>query len=100
MKKIFTILIIITLAGSLFSYSLLERETGSYTGSLDPRSIAMGSASVAGGNRLLDIIINPGNLPLMPDKLGAQFHGGLITNFDDRSLPMYNSFDAYCGDAT
>jgi hypothetical protein len=96
----FTILIIITLAGSLFSYSLLERETGNYTGSLDPRSIAMGSASVAGGNRLLDTIINPGNLPLMQNKLGVQFYGGIITNFDDRSLPMYNSFDAYCGDAT
>ena len=100
MKKIFTILIMIILTGSLFSYSLLERETGSYTGSLDPRSIAMGSASVAGGNRLLDTIINPGNLPLMQNKLGAQFYGGIITNFDDRSLPMYNSFDAYCGDAT
>lgn len=100
MKKIFTILIMIILTGSLFSYSLLERETGNYTGSLDPRSIAMGSASVAGGNRLLDTIINPGNLPLMQNKLGAQFYGGLITNFDDRSLPMYNSFDAYCGDAT
>ncbi|MBL7149750.1 MAG: hypothetical protein ISS80_06715 [Candidatus Cloacimonetes bacterium] len=100
MKKIFTMLIMVTLTGSLLAYSLLERETGSYIGSLDPRSIAMGYASVAGGNRLLDTIINPGNLPLMPDKLGAQFHGGLITNFDDRSLPMYNSFDAYCGDAT
>jgi hypothetical protein len=90
----------VTLTGSLFSYSLLERETGNYTGSLDPRSIAMGSASVAGGNRLLDTIINPGNLPLMQNKLGVQFYGGIITNFDDRSLPMYNSFDAYCGDAT
>ena len=100
MKKILTILMMVTLTGSLLAYSLLERETGSYTGSLDPRSIAMGYASVAGGNRLLDTIINPGNLPLMPDKLGVQFHGGLITNFDDRSLPMYNSFDAYCGDAT
>ncbi|MCF7858111.1 MAG: hypothetical protein K9N07_02130 [Candidatus Cloacimonetes bacterium] len=99
MKKIPFIIIIITIMSFLYSYSVLENETGNMIGNIDPYSAAMGSAVGAGGFRLLDSAVNPANLTSLPNNFGFQTTGSFVFNSDNRSLPMYNSFDAYSGEA-
>ena len=99
MKKAFLAITIITVISSLYSYSILEKETGNFIGNLDPHSAAMGSAVGAGGFRLLDSVVNPANITGLKNGFGFQGSGNLFIDSDSRSLPMYNSFDAYCGDA-
>jgi len=99
MKKAFFIITLITIISGLYSYSILEKETGNFIGNLDPHSAAMGSAVGAGGFRLLDSMVNPANLTSLENGFGFQGTGGFLIDSDNRSLPMYNSFDAYSGDA-
>jgi len=99
MKRVFFIITIITIISSLYSYSILEKETGNFIGNLDPHSAAMGSAVGAGGLRLLDSMVNPANITGLKNGFGFQGTGSFLMNSDNRSLPMYNSFDAYSGDA-
>ncbi|MCK5050798.1 MAG: outer membrane protein transport protein [Candidatus Cloacimonetes bacterium] len=99
MKRVFFIITLITIISGLYSYSILEKETGNIIGNLDPHSAAMGSAVGAGGFRLLDSMVNPANLTSLEDGFGFQGTGSFLIDSDNRSLPMYNSFDAYCGDA-
>ncbi len=85
---------------NLYSYSILESETGNYITNFDARSSAIGSAIASGGNNLFDALTNPANLGFVQDKFGCQFTALVLKDADNRSLPMYNSFDAYCDDAT
>jgi len=100
MKKIFLIITLITMLTALNSYSILEKETGSIISNLDPHSAAMGSAVGSGGLRLLDSIVNPANITGLEEGFGFQGTSSFMSDSDNRSLPMYNSFDAYSGDAT
>ena len=99
MKRVFFIITIITIISGLYSYSILEKETGNIIGNLDPHSAAMGSAVGAGGFRLLDSMVNPANITGLKNGFGFQGTGSFLIDSDNRSLPMYNSFDAYSGDA-
>jgi len=99
MKKILLVITLITLITSLFSYSILEKVTGNIIGNLDPHSAAMGSAVGAGGFRLLDSGVNPAFLTSLENGFGFQGAGSFLLDSDNRSLPMYNSFDGYSGDA-
>ncbi|MEA2096672.1 MAG: hypothetical protein U9P73_08295 [Candidatus Cloacimonadota bacterium] len=99
MKKIFLLLTIMALVTGLYSYSILEMETGNVIRNVDPHSAAMGSAIGVGGLRLLDSMTNPANLTNLKNGFGFQTTGSFLTDSDNRSLPMYNSFDAYSGDA-
>lgn len=99
MKKAFLAIALITIISGLYSYSILEKETGNIIGNLDPHSAAMGSAVGAGGFRLLDSMVNPANLTGLDNGFGFQGTGSFLIDSDSRSLPMYNSFEAYCGEA-
>ncbi len=99
MKKAFFIITIITIISGLFSYSILEKETGNIIGNFDPHSAAMGSAVGVGGFRLLDSIVNPANITGLKNGFGFQGTGNFLIDSDNRSLPMYNSFEGYSGDA-
>ncbi|MDO9578934.1 MAG: hypothetical protein Q7J16_13710 [Candidatus Cloacimonadales bacterium] len=100
MKKIILLVLAITVSSLVYSYSILESQTGNYVLNLDARTSAMGSAGVANGMHLFDSFLNPANLGLLPDRIGAQVGMSVVQDSDNRTLPMYNSFDAYSGDAT
>ncbi|MBN1327597.1 MAG: outer membrane protein transport protein [Candidatus Cloacimonetes bacterium] len=100
MRRYKLILIMLIIIGNLFGYSVMDRIAGNYTGNLDPRSAAMGSAAASGGNRFFDSLINPANLSFLPGTLGVQLNTTVMVTSENRSLPMYNSFDAYIDDAT
>jgi len=99
MKNIVLILLIGFFITNLFSYSLLNRFDGDFVGVLDARSIGMGSTGVAGGINLLDFMVNPANISFLQPGINVEAGGKLIIASDKRSLPMYNSFDAYSDDA-
>ncbi len=90
----------ITLFSSLFSYSLMDRVNGNMVNNFDARSLAMGSASVAGGNNLFNTLTNPSNLNNIDSKWGIALSAKFLMNTDNRALPMYNSFDGYSGEGT
>ena len=100
MKKLFILFFAVAIGFQLFSYSLLERESGNLIQNPDARSSAMGGAAVAGGNRLFDAFVNPANLGMMKAGFGMQTSISIMKNDDNRSLPMYNFFDGYIDDAT
>ncbi len=95
---IITIMLILTV--TLNSYSILEKIEGNFVGNLDARSVAMGSASTAEAANLLAVRQNPANLSLLKGIFGTQLTGNFIFISENRTLPMYNSFDAYADDAT
>ncbi len=99
MKKIFLLVTFIALITGLFSYSILEKETGNIIGNMDAHTAAMGSAVGAGGFRLLDSGVNPAFLTNLENGFGFQGTSSFLMDSDNRSLPMYNSFDGYSGDA-
>lgn len=100
MKRLIAITLLIGLMQAGFGYSLLNREAGDMVRNFDARTAGMGSASVAGGLSLLDGVVNPANIGLMDAALQLQTSAYVAKNNDDRSLPMYNFFDSYVGDAT
>ncbi len=93
-------MIMFAVISSLNSYSILDRINGNAVNNLDARTLSMGSASVVGGKNLFDTLINPANLSNLESKFGFALSGKYLMNTDNRSLPMYNSFDGYSGDGT
>ncbi|HPR18567.1 MAG TPA: hypothetical protein PLD62_10015 [Candidatus Cloacimonadota bacterium] len=100
MKKTGLVLLILLLAGVIYSYSILEGQSGNEIGIYDGRSAAMGNTGVTNGQRLFDSFLNPANLANLTAKTGFQGNFDLFQVDEKRSLPMYNSFDAYSGEAT
>lgn len=99
MKKIAILALLGLLAINLLSYSMLDRVNGNYVGNFGARTSAMGGAMAIGGIHLFDGFINPANITSLKNGLGVEASFGLIKNNDDRSVPMYDSFSAYSGNA-
>lgn len=99
MKRITILVLFGLIAINLLSYSMMDRESGNYVGNLDARTSAMGGAMAIGGIHLFDGFINPANIAFFNNGLGVEGSFGLIKNNDDRSVPMYDSFSAYAGNA-
>jgi len=99
MKRIIILVLFGLIAINLLSYSMMDRYNGNYVTSLDARTSAMGGAMVIGGIHLFDGFINPANIAFFNDGIGAELSFGLIKNNDNRSVPMYDSFSAYAGNA-
>lgn len=91
-SKISISLFVMLLFSNLFSYSILDNVMGNDQPLFDARSLAMGSAGI--GSQ-----INPANLASQNSKFGFQFSHEMVRSAAQRSLPMYDSFDGFVGDA-
>ncbi len=100
MKKFSIIILVLIGLSSLYSYTILDRYCGNMINNVDVRAAAMGGAATAGGNSLLDMNLNPANLAMLNQKYGFQANYSVLKFDDNRSLPMFNFFDNYVGDAT
>ncbi len=99
--KTITITIIIGILWTLLSaWSISDHQFGNRFITFDARSFAMGNANVYNTGSPFAITTNPANLTLLRARYGAQFGLNLTRNEDNRSIPLYNSFDAYVYDAT
>ncbi len=100
MKRTGWLLILLFLGGIIHAYSILDAENGNQVDSYNGRSAAIGNTGVALGMRLFDSLLNPANLTNLNSVAGFQAGNNLYQVNEKRSLPMYNSFDAYSGEAT
>jgi len=100
MKKIYLLLVILSLIINIFAYSLFEHQQGNYIHSLSARANALGTSGVAGGHSLFDSSLNPANISFLEKKLNADFTLNFVKNEEDRSIPLYNFFDSYIDNAT
>lgn len=100
MKKIGWLIILLLLYGVVYSYSILDTQNGNEMEVFNGRSASLGNTGVASGLRLFDAFLNPANQMNLNSKFGFQYGLNLFQVDEKRSLPMYNSFDAYSGEAT
>lgn len=98
-NKSLLILILLIAASALSAWSITDSYFGNRYGSLDARSYAMGSAGTYNDMRTFGLADNPANLTLMRKTLGFSVNSYITRNQDDRSIPLYNSFDNYVDDA-
>lgn len=92
------IAMLVTLS-TLAGWSITDTYFGNKLTSLDARSHAMGAIGSYDNSRPFAIAVNPANIGIMTSKVGLQ--GGMFIdrNEDNRSVPLYNSFDNYIDDA-
>ncbi len=93
---LFTLLIV---ASALSAWSISDTYFGNRFGTLDARMSAMGGAGTYNDSRAFGIADNPANLTLMRKNLGLSVNTYMTRNEDNRSFPLYNSFDNYVDDS-
>jgi len=98
-KILITILIILATATVLSAYSVSDYFNGNRVNSLDARTAAMGDASTGKSDTFFSTTNNPANLSNLEGRFGFQLLSGFLRNAQQRSLPMYDSFDGFIGDA-
>lgn len=85
---------------NLCAWSVSDYYLGNPTISLSPRNAGMGNTGVFDAYSPFTMSINPANVTNYNGKLGFGTTGLFTRNEDSRSLPLYNSFDAFIDDAT
>lgn len=98
-NKSIILLTLLILASALSAWSVTDTYFGNPYGSLDARIYSMGGAGTYNDARPFGIADNPANLTLMKKKLGLAVNTYMNRNEDNRSMPLYNSFDNYVDDA-
>ena len=96
-----SLLLVLMLMGSaaLFGFSITDTYFGNEFGTWDARSYAMGGAGTYNEVNAFGIADNPANLTLMRKTMGFGVNTFFNRNEDNRSIPLYNSFDNYIDDA-
>lgn len=101
-KSLKLILVLGMLLGTwalLSAWSITDSYFGNKYGSFDPRSFAMGSSGAYSDVSPFAVANNPANLSIMKKSLAAQVSMNFTRNEDNRTVPLYNSFDNYVDDA-
>ncbi|MDD3052272.1 MAG: hypothetical protein PHR06_14155 [Candidatus Cloacimonetes bacterium] len=95
-----TLIVIMTLLTlNIVGYSLQDTNNGNIVSTVDARTLSMGTSGIAESYSLFSSKLNPANLSFLNNRVGFQTSTILNRTHEKRSLPMYNSFDAYSGDA-
>jgi len=99
-KYIIITLILLATILSLGAWSITDYYVGSNIPVVGARNTGMGFTGVYDNFSPMSISLNPANLLLMNEYYGITIGGMFTRNEDNRSIPLYNSFDAYIDDAT
>ena len=99
MKQLGLTVIIILLAQILLAYSNLNNIDGDYINVFDARIMGMGNCSLTDTKSVFGKLENPGTT-LEKQGLSLQLSFLMHRYHEDRTLPMYNGFDAYTSNAT
>ena len=83
----------------LSAWSITDTYFGNKIIAMGARNQAMGGIGVFDDMRPSGFSINPANLTLMDITVGLEGSALLNRDEDNRSVPLYNSFDAYIDDA-
>ncbi|HRR51500.1 MAG TPA: hypothetical protein P5252_06735, partial [Candidatus Cloacimonas sp.] len=97
--KTIILLTLLIFASVLSAWSITDTYFGNPYSTFDARSFAMGGAGLFNSKGAFGIADNPANLTLMKKTLGVSANTYLNRNEDNRSIPLYNSFDNYIDDS-
>ena len=101
MKKINFLILGLLILVNLSGYSLLENQSGNYHQILEAKAMAMGNTGVSAEMDSPFLrVLNPGgfNFNEKRIRLDMSINGDYV--LDKRTVPMYNSFEAYTDEAT
>jgi len=99
-KPLYIVLGLLFVAFNLCAWSVSDNYLGNQTPSFSPRNLGMGNTGVFDTFSPMSVALNPANLTMMQGKVGLSAGGLFTRNEDNRSLPLYNSFDTFIDDAT
>ncbi len=91
---------LLLIAFNLCAWSVSDNYLGNTTQNFSARNLGMGNTGVFDTFSPMSVAINPANLTMMRGKVGLTASGLFTRNEDNRSLPLYNSFDTFIDDAT
>ena len=97
--KTIILLTLLIFASVLSAWSITATYFGNPYSTFDARSFAMGGAGLFNSKGAFGIADNPANLTLMKKTLGVSANTYLNRDEDNRSIPLYNSFDNYIDDS-
>jgi len=100
MKKYIVLLLMVLSIALLSAYSITDSWYGNRVLGWDARTTAMGNAGSASSARLMNSFLNPATLGYQQQGFAIAGSAANMTNEDNRSLPLYNSFDLYFDSAT
>lgn len=98
-NKSIILVALLTIASALSAWSITDTYFGNPFGTFDARSMALGGTGTYNSQTPFGIADNPANLTLMRKSLGFSVNTYFNRNEDNRSIPLYNSFDNYIDDA-
>lgn len=98
-KSIIITLALLLAVAVLSAWSITDTYFGNKIIAMGARNQAMGGIGVFDDMRPSGFSINPANLTLMDITVGLEGSALLNRDEDNRSVPLYNSFDAYIDDA-
>lgn len=99
-KSLLAILMLMLISVSLCGWSVADYYLGNHVSNYGARNLAMGNTGVFDTVSPMSISLNPANLTMLNGRVGLSATGLFSRNEDNRSIPMYNSFDAFIDDAT
>jgi len=99
-KTLFTLTVILTIiVTSLTAAFVYNRKTGYEVKSFSARSLALGSSGFTSSEDVMNAIKNPAIITGISNKYGLQINNTLTKNDEDRSFPIYDSFNSWIDDA-
>ena len=98
-NKSIILISLLIFASALSAWSITDTYFGNPYSTFDARSFSMGGAGLYNNKGAFGIADNPANLTLTHKTLGVSVNTYLNRNEDNRSIPLYNSFDNYIDDA-
>ncbi len=99
-RKIIFLLLTVMAVGTLSSYSLNEFHYGYRLNTFDATAVSMGNTGTAGSSNPLGITLNAINSLNGEKAYGFESSINASKVEDKRSIPMYNSFNAYINEST
>lgn len=99
-KSLLAIFVLLMMSLSLCAWSVADYYLGNPITNFSARNLGMGNTGVFDTVTPFSISINPANVTMQNGRVGFSAAGMFTRNDDNRSIPLYNSFDAYLDDAT
>jgi len=104
LNKIYKSLLVISgfmmISLSLCAWSVSDYYLGNQISSFSARNLGMGNTGVYDTFSPMSLSLNPANVTLLNGRAGFSATGMFTRNEDNRSIPLYNSFDTFIDDAT
>lgn len=98
-KTLALTVITLFIALNLSAWSITDSYQGNTIHSMGARNLSMGNTGVFDDYSAMSVALNPANLSLFKAKVGFAATDIYTRNEDNRSIPLYNSFDTYIDDA-